>query len=87
MKDMGEVYYVISIKIHIDRSRGILGISQETYINKVFERFQMKDCSQSVASIIKDDKLSLNQCPKNNLEKESIKNILYALVVRSLVYA
>ena len=25
--------------------------------------------------------------PKNELEKESIKNILYALVVRSLMYA
>ena len=34
----------------------------------------MKDCSSSVASIVKGDKLSLNQClKKNDLEKESIK--------------
>ena len=36
MKDMGEVSYVIGIKIHRDRFQGILGLSQETYINKVF---------------------------------------------------
>ena len=39
MKDMGEASYVISIKIHRERSPGILGLSQETYINKVLERF------------------------------------------------
>ena len=67
-KDMDEASYVIGIKIHRDKSRGILGISQETYINKVLERFLMNDCSPSVAPIMKGDKLILNQCPKNDLE-------------------
>ena len=57
MKDMGEASYVIGIKIHRDRSRSILGLSQETYINKVLERFRMKDCSPSVAPIMKGNKL------------------------------
>ena len=78
MKDIGEASYVIGIKIHRDRSRSILGLSHETYINKVLERFRMKDCSPSVAPIMNDDKLSLNQCSKNDLEKESLKNIPYA---------
>jgi len=30
MKDMGDASYVIGIKIHRDRPRGILGLSQET---------------------------------------------------------
>ena len=87
MKHMGEASYVISLKIHKDRSRSILGLSQKTYINKVFERFRMKDCSPSVAPIMKGDKLSLNQCPKNDLENESMKNIQYASAVGSLMYA
>ncbi|KAL0429751.1 UNVERIFIED_CONTAM: Retrovirus-related Pol polyprotein from transposon TNT 1-94 [Sesamum radiatum] len=69
MKDMGEASYVIGIKIHRDRSRCILGLSQEIYINKVLERFRMKDCSPSVAPIVKGDKLHLNQCPRNDLER------------------
>ena len=47
----------------------------------------MKDCSPSVAPIMKGNKLSLNQCLKNDLEKESMKNIPYDLAVGSLMYA
>ena len=87
MKDMGKASDVIGIKIHRDRSRGILGLSQETYINKVLERFRMKDCLPNVAPIMKGNNLSLNQCPKNYLEKESMKNIPYVSAVSSLMYA
>ena len=45
MKDMGDVSYVISLKILRDRHNGILGLSQETYINRVLERLRMKDCT------------------------------------------
>ena len=68
MKDMGEAFYVIGIHIHRERSRGILGLSQETYINKVLERYRMKDCLPSIARIVKGDKFSLDQCPKNDLK-------------------
>ncbi|KAL6320914.1 hypothetical protein AAG906_010723 [Vitis piasezkii] len=57
---MGDATYFIGIKIHRDRFRGLLGLSQETYINK---------------------------CPKNDLEQEQMKNIPYAFVVGSLMYA
>ncbi|KAL6329418.1 hypothetical protein AAG906_018057 [Vitis piasezkii] len=77
MKEMGETSYVIGIKIQRDRFRGILGLSQEIYINKVLERFRIKDCSPSVSPIVKGDKFNLNQCPKNDLEREHIKNIPY----------
>ncbi|KAL5823734.1 hypothetical protein ACOSQ4_021634 [Xanthoceras sorbifolium] len=87
MKDMGEASYVIGIKIRRDRFQGILGLSQETYINKVLERFRMKDCSPSVAPIVKGDRFNLNQCPKNDLEREQMKNIPYASAVGSLMYA
>jgi len=34
MKDIGETYYVIGIEIFCDRSQGLLGLSQKTYIIK-----------------------------------------------------
>ncbi|KAL0453458.1 UNVERIFIED_CONTAM: Retrovirus-related Pol polyprotein from transposon TNT 1-94 [Sesamum latifolium] len=64
-----------------------LDASQETYINKVLERFRMKDCSPSVAPIVKGDKLHLNQCPRNDLEREQMKDIPYASAIESLMYA
>lgn len=87
IKDMGETSYVIGIKIHRYRLRGILGLSLKTYINKILERFRMKDCSPSLAPIVKGDRFNLNQYPKNDLEREQMKNIPYASAVRSLVYA
>ena len=64
MKDMGKTSYVIGIRIPRERSRCILGLSQETYINKVTEIFNMKNCSLSVAPMLKGDIFDLNQCPK-----------------------
>ena len=87
MKDIGDASYVIGIEIHRDKFRGILGLSQETYINKVLERFRMTDCSPSVAPIVKGNRYNLNQCLKNDIEREYMKNISYAFVVGSLMYA
>ena len=81
MKDMGEASYVASIKIHRERFQGILGWSQETYINKFLWRFRMKDCSPSLAPIVKGDRFNLDQCPKNDFEREKKNNIPHASVV------
>jgi len=87
MKDMGETYYVIGIKIFRDRSQELLGLSQKAYINKVLERFKMDKCSTSPVLIQKGDKFSLMQCPKNELERKQMENIPYASIVGSLMYA
>ena len=87
MKDMGEASYVIGIEISRDRSQGWLGLSQKAYINKVLERFNMDKCSASVVPIQKGDKFSLNQCPKNELERKQMEQIPYASIVGSLMYA
>ena len=62
-------------------------MSQETYINKVLERFRMNDCSPSIVPIVKGDRFNLDQCPKNDLERKQMKNIHYASDVGSLMYA
>ena len=45
-----------------------------------------ENCSPSVAPIVKGDRFNLNQCPKNDFEREQMKNVHYASVVRSLMY-
>ena len=87
MKDLGEASYVIGIEIHRDRSQRVLGLSQKAYIEKVLKRFGMKDCTPTVAPIMKGDKFSKNKCPQNELEREQMKNILYASMIGSLMYA
>jgi len=41
MKDLGEAAYILGIKIHRDRPKKLLGLSQATYLDKVLERFNM----------------------------------------------
>lgn len=45
MKDMGETAYVIGIEIFRDRTHGILRLSKKAYIERILERFGMKNCS------------------------------------------
>ena len=37
IKDLGEASFVLGIEIHRDRSKGVLGLSQKTYIEKVLK--------------------------------------------------
>ena len=60
-----------------------MGLSQETYINKVLQRFRMKYCSSNPTPIVKGDSLILDQCSKNDFEREQIKNIPFASIVGS----
>ena len=87
MKDMGHANYVIVIEIFRDRSQGLLGLPQKSYINKFLERFRMEKWSSSVVRIHKGDKFSLMQCPKNELKCKQIEGIPYASIVGSLMYA
>ncbi|KAJ9545459.1 hypothetical protein OSB04_025166 [Centaurea solstitialis] len=43
MKDLGEAAYILGIKIYINRSRRLIGLSQGTYIDKVLKRFRMDE--------------------------------------------
>ncbi|KZV42092.1 hypothetical protein F511_11688 [Dorcoceras hygrometricum] len=87
MKDLGDASFVLGIQIHRARSRGILGLSQKNYIEKVLKRYGMHDCKPGDTPVAKGDKFSLNQCPKNDFEKKKIEKIPYASAVGSLMYA
>ena len=80
MKDLEDVSFVIDIQIQRDRTRRLLGLSQKVYIGKVLDRYDIKNCSR-------EDKLSLLQCLKNDLQKKQMKDIPYASTVGSLMYA
>lgn len=87
MKDLGEASYVLGIEIYRDRNQKLLGLSQKGYIDKVLKRFNMENCKPGDALVVKGDKLSKDQCPKNNIEESAMSNIPYASAVGSLMYA
>jgi hypothetical protein len=87
MKDLCEALFVLGIEIHRDRSKGVLGLSQKAYIEKVLKKFSMHKCSPSPAPIVKGDRYGDFQCPKNQYELNQMKAVPYALAVENLQYA
>ena len=86
-KDMGEAHYVIGIEIHRDRTLGILGLSQKSYISNVLQRFLMENCAPGKAPIVKGDKQRKLEGPHSDTERLTMKEKPYAAVVGSLNYA
>jgi hypothetical protein len=87
MKDMGEANYVLGVKIIRDRATKLLGLTQETYIKKMLERYHMQDSKPMDTNVDKSLSLSLNICPKTLEEKEKMFKVLYTSVINSLIYA
>ncbi|RDX64210.1 hypothetical protein CR513_57265, partial [Mucuna pruriens] len=56
-------------------SKDILRLSQKNYINKVLDRFNMKDSKPGDTPTVKGDKFSLKQCPNNDLERNEINKV------------
>ncbi|RVW58138.1 Retrovirus-related Pol polyprotein from transposon TNT 1-94 [Vitis vinifera] len=87
MKDLGNASFVLGIQKYRDNSRGILELSQKSYIDKVLSRFGMSNCAPGDTFVAKGDKFSLHQCSKNELEKKDMERFPYASTVGSLMYA
>jgi len=82
MKDMGETSYVLGVKILRDRSRRLLDLSQETYIEKILEQ-QMQTCNHVDTPTKKGSILILSMCPQTSEEKEKMARATYSNVVGS----
>ncbi len=87
MKDLGDASFVLGIRIYRDRGRGILGLSQKSYIDKVLERFGMQNCKPGDTPVAKGEIFNLSQCPKNEFETKQMQKVPYAALIGSLMYA
>lgn len=58
MKDIRGASFVLDIKLYIDRSRGVLGLSQKVHIHHILKQFNMCNRSSEEALIIKGNKFS-----------------------------
>ena len=87
MKDLGPAKQILGMKIIRDRGVKKLWLSQEKYIVKVLQRFNMDKAKMVSCPLANHFKLSPMQSPSTDKEKEEMKKIPYASVVGSLMYA
>ena len=66
MKDLGKASYILGIRIYRDRSRGLLGLSQSTYIEKILKGFSISLSKKGIVPIVDGKHLSKFMCPKTH---------------------
>jgi hypothetical protein len=87
MKDLGEVAYILGIKIYRDRSKRLIGLSQDAYIDKILNRFNIQDSKKGFLPMSHDITLSNEQCPMDPDEQERMRVIPYTSAIGSIMYA
>ena len=86
MKDLEEASYILGMKIYRDRSKRMLGLSQSMYIDTILKRFSMENSKKGYLLIGHGIILSKKDCPTTPEEREHMSQILYALMVDSIIY-
>jgi hypothetical protein len=87
MKDLGEAAYILGIKIYRDRSKRLIGLSQDMYIDKVLKRFNMEQSKKGFLPMSHGMRFSQRQCPSTADERERMSKVPYASAIGSIMYA
>jgi hypothetical protein len=87
MYDLGEAVYILGIKINRDRSKRLIGLSQDGYNDKTLNRFNMQDSKKGFLPMSYGITLSKKQCPFTPDKQERMSVIPYALAIGSIMYA
>ena len=87
MKDLGDAHHILGMRVTRDRKKGLLYLSQEEYVHKVLERFNMQSGRSVSTPLPAYLKLSKDDCPKSVEDKAAMAKVPYASACGSLMYA
>ncbi|GJY23608.1 retrotransposon protein, putative, ty1-copia subclass [Tanacetum coccineum] len=86
MKYLGDATYILGIKIYRDRSKRLIGLSQDTYLDKILKRFKMENSKKGNLPLHHGIKISKDLCPKTDEELDQMSRVPYALAIGSIMY-
>ncbi|MCO5586559.1 hypothetical protein L7F22_040500 [Adiantum nelumboides] len=87
MKDLADAHHFLGMRIKRDRKHGILELSQEEYIHKVLQHFNMQRGNALSIPMAAYVKLRKNDCLKSDAEKAKMEKVPYSSAVGSLMCA
>ncbi|GKD50353.1 retrotransposon protein, putative, ty1-copia subclass, partial [Tanacetum coccineum] len=77
MKDLGDAAYILGIKIYRDRSKRLIGLSQDTYLDKILKIFKMENSKKRNLPLHHGIEISKDLCPKTNKEQNESSPICF----------
>ena len=87
MKDLKATKQILGTKIHRDRRNGKLSFSQETYVEKILESFEMNNEKPVNVPLASHFRLYSNLCPSCVQEKDYMSCVPYVNSIGCLMYA
>ncbi|XP_070040351.1 uncharacterized protein [Nicotiana tomentosiformis] len=87
MKDLGAAKKILGMEIKRDRKANRLFLTQKKYLEKVLERFGMKDVKPVSTPLAAHFKLSVAQSPQSEEEERYMAQVPYSSAVGSIMYA
>ncbi|RVW75392.1 Retrovirus-related Pol polyprotein from transposon TNT 1-94 [Vitis vinifera] len=87
MNDLGSASQILGIKISRDKTNGKLWLSQESYIEKVLDKFNMGKAKPVSSPLRSHLKLWSKQTLSSEKEKEEMRKVPYTSTMGSLMYA
>ena len=87
MKDLSPAKQNLRTEITHDKKNRRLWLSQESYIKRILERFNMKETKPVTMPLGGHFKLSKKSCPSTEETKKKMPAIPYSSAIRSLMYA
>ncbi|GJR92673.1 retrotransposon protein, putative, ty1-copia subclass [Tanacetum coccineum] len=87
MKELGEVAYILIIKIIRDRSTRLIALSQSAYLEKILNKFWMENSKKGYTPMIEKHDYKKSQGAKTPSEVQHMQRVPYASAIGSIMYA
>ena len=87
IKDLGVAKQILGMRIIRDKANGTLKLSQSEYVKKVLSRFNMNETKPVSTPLDSHFKLSKEQSPKTEEERDYMSKVTYVSAIGSLMYA
>ena len=86
MKDLGAANQILGMRIIRDKANGTLKFSQSDHVEKVLSRFNMNEAKPMSTPLGSHFKLSKEQSPKTEEERDHMRKVPYASAIGNLMY-
>ncbi|GJU68951.1 retrotransposon protein, putative, ty1-copia subclass [Tanacetum coccineum] len=87
MKYLGEATYILGIKIIRDRSKRLIALSQNAYLEKILKKFRMGNFKKGYTLIMEKPDYTKSQGDKTPTEVQHMQRVPYASAIGSIMYA
>jgi hypothetical protein len=87
IKDVGDLGYILGIRVEKDNKTGAISLSQEAYLRRILERFGMSHCNAKSTPLPSGITLCESDSPKTDDDRHYMKDKPYREALGSCMWA